>query len=289
MSNPVHSLFEKVTAARAPMRPDMLTLIAVSALAYVLAVALHEHLGHASACVLLGSRATELGAFYIECDDSRLSPVAIRLVALAGPVVSFLIGVVCYLLLRRRSKSASQGSDVSFYFIWLLGSIAAMSAAGYPLFSGFTGSGDLGMSADGALFGIEPAFAVRAGLVVIGLVLYIFVVRISLVTIDGHLSGIGRARVSAAERIALTSYASGAVVSLLIGLLNPHGMVIVLSSALASSMGGTSGLAWMMFYMNRRVERTGPGINFDRNWRWIGAALVLVLGYAVLFGPTLRP
>jgi len=37
-------------APTAPNKPDLLTLIAVSALAYVLAVALHEHGGHATAC-----------------------------------------------------------------------------------------------------------------------------------------------------------------------------------------------------------------------------------------------
>jgi hypothetical protein len=50
--------------------PDKLTLIAVSAIAYILAVALHEHLGHATACVLLGSHPLELGAFYVNCDGA---------------------------------------------------------------------------------------------------------------------------------------------------------------------------------------------------------------------------
>jgi hypothetical protein len=81
--------------------PDRLTLIAISALAYVVGVALHEHLGHALACVVLGSHPTEMGAYYVNCDDARLSSFSIRLVQLAGPFVSVLTGVVCFALVRR--------------------------------------------------------------------------------------------------------------------------------------------------------------------------------------------
>lgn len=81
--------------------PDRLTLIALSALAYIVAVALQEHLGHATACAFLGSHPTELGAFYIECDDARLTSFGIRLVALAGPLVSLVLGLVCLPLAAR--------------------------------------------------------------------------------------------------------------------------------------------------------------------------------------------
>ena len=54
-------------------RPDKLTLMAISCLAYIIAVALHEHAGHSFACVLLGSHPTEMGAFYAECDYRGMS------------------------------------------------------------------------------------------------------------------------------------------------------------------------------------------------------------------------
>lgn len=46
-------------------KSDWLTLIAVSALAYLIAVALHEHLGHTAACIVLGSHPKKMGAFYV--------------------------------------------------------------------------------------------------------------------------------------------------------------------------------------------------------------------------------
>ena len=104
--------------------PDRLTLIAISALAYITAAGLHEHLGHTLACILLGSHPTEIGAFYVNCDYTGMSDLSIRLVALAGPLVSLLLGLVSFSILRRRPPR----SYAVYYFVWLLGSIALMAA-----------------------------------------------------------------------------------------------------------------------------------------------------------------
>src|SRR2546422_10173258 len=96
-----------------PSTTDRLTLIAISALAYLAAVGLHEHLGHTAACLLLGSHPTEVGAFYVDCDYSTMSDLSIRLVALAGPVVSLVTGIVSFLILRRLPPRASAAN----YFV----------------------------------------------------------------------------------------------------------------------------------------------------------------------------
>jgi len=263
--------------------PDPLTLIAVSALAYITAVALHEHLGHATACTLLGSHPTELGAFYINCDDARLTSLGIRLVAIAGPVVSLALGLVCLPLAARCSSPAA------FYFTWLLGALGLMDAAGYPLFSGVSGLGDLGTTSDGALRGVRPEWAWRATETALGLIAYIAVVRYSARAIAPRLGGAGRERIHAARLAFTWSYFTGAAVYLPIGLLNPRGLVIVLISALASSMGGTSGLLWMSRVLGREPAVPGPGLYFPRSWGWVIVAAMLTIGYAVVFGPTLRP
>jgi hypothetical protein len=263
--------------------PDRLTLVALAALAYVVAVALHEHLGHATACVLLGSHPNELGAFYIDCDDSRLSGLGIRLVALAGPLVSLALGLACLPLAARCRSPAA------FYFTWLLGALGLMEAAGYPLFSGVSGLGDLGTTSDGALKGASPEWAWRIAEAAAGLLAYIAVVRAAARAIAPRLSGVGRERIRVARLTFTWSYFAGAAVYLLIGFLNPHGLVIVLTSALASSMGGTSGLLWMPRVLGREPPATGPGIYFARSWGWIVTAVMLTVGYAAVFGPTLRP
>jgi hypothetical protein len=272
--------------AQAPSisKPDLLTVIAISALAYIAAIGLHEHLGHTTACYLLGSRPTEISAFYVNCNDASLSDLRIRLVSLAGPVVSLLVGVVCFLILRYRAPRSSQG----FYFVWLLGSIGAMAATGYLLLSGISGIGDLGMTRDGVFYQATPAWLWRLLLTLAGLVGYFLVDLISVHRIDPRLAGQGRPRIHAARMLALTSYLTGAAVSILIGLLNSNGLFIVLISSAASSLGGTSGLLWMMQLLNREKVVPVPGLVISRNWGWIAVGAMVTVAYAAVLGPTIR-
>lgn len=263
---------------------DRLTLVATSALAYVMGVALHEHLGHAAACLLLGGRVTELGAFYVNCNYAGMSRWGVKAVAAAGPLVSALTGILSFRVLRHIRSDAR----IAFYFTWLLGSLGLMSAAGYLLFSGISGIGDLGNGADGVLYGATPLWAWRLALAALGGVAYWWVVRLSARRVDSHVSGVGTGRIRAGRMMALTSYLTGAIVFTAIGLLNPHGFVIVATSAIASSVGGTSGLLWMMQLLDRRRTVSGPGLGFARSWAWIGAAAASTLAYALVVGPTLR-
>ncbi len=273
------------TSATMSSISDRLTLIAISALAYIAAVGLHEHLGHTLACSILGSHPTEIGAFYVNCDHSGMSDLSIRLVALAGPVVSMLIGLAGFSILRRVPPSTS----AFYYFIWLLGSLGFMSATGYLLFSGITGLGDFGTSRDGLFYQATPAWLWRVGLTIAGIVSYLLTIRIAVREIDPHIGGMGRPRIKYARQLALTSYLTGAVVSIAVGLLNPHGLVIVAISAAASSLGASSGLLWMMQLLNRNQQVSMPGLVIERSWWWIIVGTAVTIVYALVLGPTLRP
>ncbi len=271
-------------------KPDLLTVMGISALASITGTGLHEHLGHTAACFLLGSRPTEIGAFYVNCDYAPLSDLRIRLVALAGPLVSLLVGIVCFLILRYRPPRSSHG----FYFVWLLGSIGLMSATGYLLFSGVSGLGDFGTTRDGLFYQSAPGSLAapewlwRLILTLAGLACYFLVILVSVRTIDPRIAGQGRTRIHYARGFALTSYLTGAAVSILTGLLNPHGLVIVLISSAASSLGATSGLLWMMQLLNREKNVPAPGLVFSRRWAWIALGTIVTILYAAILGPTIR-
>jgi hypothetical protein len=265
--------------------PDRPTLIAVSALAYIVGVALHEHAGHALACVALGGRPSELGAFYVNCDDPRLGPMAGRLVALAGPCVSLLAGMACFGWLKRSPAWHGAGH----YFLWLLGALGFMTATGYLLFSGVSGLGDLGTTRDGALHGVGPEWLVRLALTACGAASYWLAVRHALGAIAPRLRGRAPEHIRIGRLTLWISYFTGAAVYLAIGLRNPYGLVIVLSSALASSMGGTSGLLWMMSLARGPAGTPGPGLYFARSWAWVVVAIAATGAYAWVLGPTLRP
>jgi len=115
------------------------------------------------------------------------------------------------------------------------------------------------------------------------------VVVLSARLIAPRLEGDAQARVRQGGRWNLIAYLTGAVVYLLIGLLNPLGLVILLESALPSSLGGSSGLLWMTKWLDRRKPATGHALSIDRSPGWILAACAVTIGYALILGPTRRP
>jgi hypothetical protein len=264
---------------------DYLTVIALSTLAYTIAVLLHEHLGHALACVSLGGHPSELGAYYVNCQYANMPDLSIRLVALAGPIVSLITGVIGLLVLDR----IPQGFSHLRYWIWLFGTISLMTATGYLLFSGITGLGDFGTSRDGTLYLTQPEWLWRLASVVIGGAGYALVIYFSLRKMDKLIGGGGTERVARGQTLALTSYLTGAMMAVLIGLLNPQGIVIVLISAVASTLGGTSGLVWMMQMLDRKKASSNSPLLLARNWFWICTGFIVTMLYAIIFGPTLHP
>ena len=271
-------------AQPANAKTDYLTLIALSMLAYTLAVLLHEHLGHALACVILGGHPSELGAYYVVCQYGRMPDLSIRLVALAGPFISLVTGALALLVFDRLPK----GSAHLRYWVWLFGTISLMTAAGYLLFSGVSGLGDFGTSRDGALYLARPEWLWRLALTVLGAAGYILVIVISLRKMDRLVGGAGRARVAHAQKLALSSYLTGALMAVLVGLLNPQGIFIVLASAAASTLGGTSGLVWMMQMLDRKKPAALPPLQLERSWLWVGLGVVVAVLYALILGPTIH-
>jgi len=266
-------------------RNHLPTLAAIGALAYVIAVALHEHLGHAAACIALGSRPDELGAFYIQCHDAGLSSLGIRGVAIAGPVASLLLGIIAFALLPKKPERAE-----GWLFVWLLGTLGLMTGTGYMMFSGIVGIGDLGVGDDAALHGLDHAGIYRIVLAVIGGATYYASARYAVKRIEPFVPGAGNARVAAGRKLFMVIYVTGALVYLAIGALNPYGLLIVVTSSMASSLGGTSGFLWMMETADRKSPaNTEPPLVVRARPGWIVAAIALCGLYSATFGPTIRP
>jgi len=265
------------------LRVDLFTLIALSAFSFMFATALHEHAGHALACASLDGQVKELGAFYVDCNYNSLSDMGNRLVALAGPVMSLIIGMIGLTIFDRTAKSNQQLK----FFLWHFGTVNLMTAAGYVLFSGVAGIGDLGTGQFGVFYHAQPEWLYRVGLALLGLASYYFVIRVSIQKMDTFIGGEGVERIYRAQMISLVSYLTGGLVAVLIGLLNPYGFIIVLISSFASSMGGTSGLAWMMQLLNRKKNTGDTPFEMGRSWAWIAVSFVFLLAYTIVLGPTI--
>lgn len=270
------------TAASATPRADRidwLTLAALAALAYVLATALHEHAGHAVACIALGGKVRAFGAFYVDCDYRAMGAAGIRLIALAGPLVSLLLGLLCARLLR------GARTPWMHLFWWAMASIGLMTAFGYLMFSAVSDLGDFGTGADGAFHGLPMPWLWRIAMGGVGYWLYDRSVVWSMRTLAAAAGG-RQNRPQRVQRIALLCYLAGAATCIGIGLFNPEGFVILLTSAAAASLGGTSGFAWGPARTRVGAGETDP-TPYPRSWAWIIVGAALVLAYGVLLGPSI--
>lgn len=264
-------------------KTDFLTVIFLSAFSFMLATAVHEHGGHSLACLAQGGKLTELGAFYVDCAQGSLSLAGSRIVALAGPLASFLMGVAAMLVFG----GVSRVNAPLKFFLWHFATVNLMVATGYMLFSGVAGIGDFGTGESGVFYQAQPEWVYRLALSVAGLVSYFGVVLVSLRKLNSFIGGEGIERIRRAQTLSLLSYLAGGASAILIGFLNPHGIIIVLISSVASCVGGTSGLAWMMQMLNRKKDTGKSPFVLERSWAWIGVSAAFLIAYAIIFGRTI--
>ena len=269
-------------AATRTVPTDALTVVAVSALAFIASSVLHEGLGHGGACLLVGGKPLSLTAVYFAHDSAGLSDLRSRFIAAGGPIVNLITGLAGLVALRGMKGVPGPGR----YLMWLVTTLGLFMATGYLLFSGVGGIGDLAIVTKG----LQPAWLWRVLLALAGAALYLLSAIVAVAEFGRIAGPPGEALVSRASRIALISYLTGAVVICTAGILNPQGFIFVLISAGASTLGGASGLLWMM-RMPRSPRFNRPDsaeLALPRNWGWIVAAAVALLIYVVVLGPGIQ-
>lgn len=256
---------------------DVATIIGWGMLLMPLLTMWHEIGGHAALCTLQGGHVDSIGAFYVEC--SRVDGLAKIVVACAGVFVNAVLAVVAYLLWRRAYH------DETRLALWLVWVSEGFVAAGYFCFSGVTGFGDLGTGVGGELSALPAPYAWRAGELVFGVIAYFLLVRAairSLTVLVGTSPATGQAR----RRIAHAYYATAGAAAVLIGLLNPVGVMITIMSAAASSFGGLAGFISIGFAVPAGdVERD---FQLPRNWHVIATGVLTLLAFATILGPSRR-
>jgi hypothetical protein len=255
---------------------------AISALAFIASNVLHEGLGHGGACLLVGGKPLSLTAVYFDSESAGLSDMQSRLIAAGGPIVNLVTGLTGLIALRSMRGAPGPGR----YFTWLLTTLGLFMATGYLLFSGVGGIGDLAVVTQG----LQPAWLWRVVLAVAGAALYLVSALVAVAEFGRNAGGADDAHVARAGRITTISYVTGAVVICAAGILNPQGFIFVLISAAASTLGGASGLLWMMqFLRNPRFGRPDAAeLALPRSWGWIVAAALVLVVYVVVLGPGIR-
>jgi hypothetical protein len=259
-----------------PEGVDVVTVIAVAAVAYALATVLHEGVGHGGACLLAGGRPLVVSTVHFE------GTVDSRFVAAGGTISNLLFGALFWLALR----ASRRGAAALRYFLWMEMTVNLLQGGGYFLYSGIANIGDWAE----VVRGLAPAPAWRIGLIAVGAVSYWSFVKLALHELRPFLGGDRREAVPLAVRLTLTPYLAGGALECVAGAFNPVGMVLVAISAAAASFGGTSGLAWMASLLRRWPADAAapPQLRIGRSRAWIALGLVTAAAFIVLLGPGLR-
>ena len=258
---------------------DRPTIIAISALAYSLANVVHEGLGHGAACLLLGARPTMFNAIFFNYDETTASDAAQRIIAAAGTIVNVIVGLSVVAVLRSKVSLSPRWR----YFLWLFSAVGLLTGFGYLMYSGVGNIGDWAR----VIHGAQPAILYRLALTVLGGLLYSVVApRLLMPALDPFLGRDPAARVGRARRLSLLPYFVGAATLIVAGLLNPFGVKIVLISAAAAALGGTSLLAW--YPARPRTPSSSamePPLGIGRSVPWIVAAAIEMAFFVFVLGP----
>src|SRR5262249_24142200 len=135
--------------------------------------------------------------------------------------------------------------------------------------------------------GFAPAWLYRGGLIVTGYLLYFVVApRLLMPPLDPFLGRTAGVREQRARALSLVPYFAGAVALILAGILNPLGWKLVLISAAAASLGGTSLLAWYPAIPRAPQRDTRePPLGIARSKSWLLAATITLLFFVFVLGP----
>ncbi len=262
-------------------RVDVPTVLAISVLAYTLANIVHEGIGHGGTCLLVGARPTMLNAIFFEYDAAAATILQRKWISAGGSIANVLVGLpIVWTLGRGRLPSTSR------YFLWLFAAVNLLTAFGYLLYSGIGGIGDWARVVEG----LGSPWLLRGGMALVGGLLYFIVApRLLGPPLDPFLGTDPVIRSARARRLCLLPYLAGSATMVVAGTLNPYGWQVVLISAVAAGLGGTSLLAWY-FGIPRKPSVGTPAdpLAIERSWAWIAAGAVVLTFFVVVLGPGIR-
>lgn len=255
-------------------RGDTWTILAIGMLALLLANVVHEGLGHGGVCLLVGGRPVALSSAWFEGDTAGVSAWGRRAELAGGTLANLIVGALLMALLRLWRPRSPQ----AFYFLWLAGIVDLFQGGGYLLTSPLLGFGDWREFVQG----LEPLWAWKVGLTLLGLLLYSTSLWLGARTLVPLVAGAGADARRLARRLCWLPYlvVGGGVFSLAAAF-NPYGPAFMLTSALAH-LGGCAWLVWLPEWVRPGAPAQEALGSLARRKGWLVAgalgALVCVLG-----------
>jgi hypothetical protein len=248
-----------------PPSSNPATLAALGALAFIAACVSHEVVGHGGVCLATGGRITQLTSVYFQC--SLRGP----LVAAAGPLMNLIVGALLWWLLRSRPPRSVAARG----FLALAMAFNLLWGSGYFLYSAFSNEGDWAWVLRG--LALEPLWAWRWGLGILGLILYDRSIEWAAPRFPSRLP-------------LLLPYLVAGAVSCLAALCFAGPTLPALRQAALESFGASAGLL-LLANRNRRLDPTKllDAEIVPLRWGWIAAAVLITLVFLATLGHGFGP
>jgi hypothetical protein len=258
---------------------DLLTIVAIAIVTYLASTIMHEALGHGLVALILGMHPTRVTSVDLEVSFNGVAAWKMRSVAAAGcvaNVVLALIAIFLFLTLRTKTSAATR------FFFWLLATNNLLIPGGYMMVLTFLGFGDW----NDFVQGLPNQFAWRLAITIVGVVLSLLGLFWGIRSIDAFLGREGRGK--RAILLTLTAYLAGGIANTLAGVLNPTSAALVITSAAASSFGGTIWLLWINVGVSKpRVTTPATPLTPQRSLLWLALGVLALLIYFLVLGPGL--
>lgn len=256
-------------------RDDAATLAAMGALAYILGDLLHEAAGHGLVCVATGGRAEMLTTVNFQCSENGRWMVA------AGVLANLSAGLLLAAVLRWGRVASVRWRT----FLWLAMVSNLFNVGGYPVYSGILNSGDLAF----VIRGLEPAWLWRAGMALLGALLYWLFLRLAVALLP--LAAGAPLAPRRAWRLSFIPYLAAGAAACLGGLFNPVGLVLVVTAAGASSFGSGLGLLAVAGQVEAPPQpgwTYPPPLAVGRQPWWLIAGVMVLAAFVAVLGPGLK-
>lgn len=248
----------------------LVTTASIAVVAYAAMDMCHEVLGHGLAIV-----------FVHDVTPVSLTTVALstegtvsRLVALAGPLMNLVLGILSLAWFRRLTRFG-RGS----FFLWLFATVNLLNGTGYMVYSGVLDFGDMAV----VIVGRQPHLVWRIGLALLGACGYYLSLRLSSISLVMRLDACGVAR-QGIQRLTWPAYVAGGLLLVAGAAMNPLPNLIFLVGV-CGGFGCMLGLLFVRAFVEPVALHPTGKEPWGTSWPWIAAATIVAACFVFIVGP----
>lgn len=244
---------------------DIATVVAIAALAACLATVAHEAVGHGLPCIALGGEITQLTSVYFQCSAEGTA------IAAGGPTGNLAAAALSYWAFTFTPANATR----TRFLLLLTMAFSLFWFAGYLGYSAARQTGDLYFVAYD-LFG-SPTFALRAGAIIIALLLYFVGVRAARILSDQLSPDPKRVR-----RLLYIGWIAATLSGIAAALMYaPDRVGAAVQAALEI---GAASLPLLTRGVVAPIGARAPNAIIERSWPWIAASTLVFATFVLTLG-----